>query len=74
MRSKNAKNIVLKNLLDACFGALCFFLVGYAFAFGGEGAGNVFIGHSGFALNDLPASEWHFWLFQFTVRPAASSY
>lgn len=67
MRSKNAKNIVLKNLLDACFGALCFFLVGYAFAFGGSD-GNVFIGYSGFALNDIAATEWHLWLFQFTVR------
>ena len=52
VRSKNAKNIVLKNLLDACFGAVCFYLVGYGFAFG-QDKGNKFIGYQGFALNSI---------------------
>ena len=34
VRMKNAKNIVLKNLLDACFGALTFYLIGAAFPSG----------------------------------------
>ena len=38
---KNTKNILTKNVLDACIGALSFWLVGYAFAFGEH---NQFIG------------------------------
>jgi len=33
IRSKNVKNILLKNLLDACMGALAWFLFGYGFAY-----------------------------------------
>jgi ammonium transporter, Amt family len=68
VRSKNAKNIVLKNLLDACFGALTFYLIGYGFAFGSDSKGNDFIGWSGFALNSEAKSAWYNWFFQFTVR------
>ena len=34
VRSKNAKNIILKILLDACIGAICFYLLGFGFAYG----------------------------------------
>ena len=68
VRSKNAKNIVLKNLLDACFGAICFYLIGYGFAYGGDN-GNGFIGWSGFALNGEAKDTWYSWFFQFAVRP-----
>jgi len=34
LRSKNAKNIMLQNILDVVAGALGFFVCGYAFAFG----------------------------------------
>ena len=67
VRSKNAKNIVLKNLLDACFGAICFYLIGYGFAYGGDN-GNGFIGWSGFALNGEAKDTWYSWFFQFAVR------
>ena len=40
---------MLKNLLDACFGAICFYFVGYGFAYGGDN-GNKFIGYGGFVL------------------------
>jgi ammonium transporter, Amt family len=66
VRSKNAKNIVLKNLLDACFGAICFYLIGYGFAYGGDD-GNNFIGYSGFGLNQEAKSSWYGWFFQFAV-------
>ena len=33
VRSKNATNILIKNLLDALFGALSYWLVGFAFAY-----------------------------------------
>lgn len=72
VRSKNAKNIILKILLDACFGAICFYIFGFAFAYGGdfgnEGQANGFIGYGGFALNGVPKSDWFMWFFQFAVR------
>lgn len=34
VRQKNANNILIKNLFDAVAGALAFWLLGYAFAFG----------------------------------------
>ncbi|KAJ1624091.1 ammonium transporter AmtB-like domain-containing protein [Pavlovales sp. CCMP2436] len=39
VRSKNTKNILLKNILDACIGALVWWLVGYGVAFGGPNDG-----------------------------------
>ncbi|KAH8054838.1 ammonium transmembrane transporter [Aureococcus anophagefferens] len=40
IRAKNAQNILLKNLLDLCVGALSFWATGYAFAYGGPGDGS----------------------------------
>lgn len=50
-RAKNVSNIFMKNLMDFCVGALLFFAVGYAIAFGGDftGAGK-FIGGGGWFL------------------------
>jgi Amt family ammonium transporter len=48
-RAKSVANIMMKNLMDFCAGALAFFAVGYAFAFG---AGNDFIGTEGWFLGD----------------------
>jgi len=41
-RSKNAANILMKNLMDFCIGAIAFWVIGYSFMFGGDVAG--FIG------------------------------
>ena len=69
IRSKNAKNIVLKNLLDACFGAIFFYLLGYGFAYDGpKSRGNKFMSYGPFALRDEPISAWGGWFFQFAVR------
>ena len=35
IRQKNVKNILLKNVLDACMGALAWYFVGYGFAYNG---------------------------------------
>ncbi len=48
-RSKNAVNILMKNLMDFCFGTLVYWIVGFAIMFG---AGNLLFGKSGFFLND----------------------
>ena len=34
VRAKNAKNIILLNILDACFGCCAWYLTGWAFAYG----------------------------------------
>ncbi|PSC70378.1 ammonium transporter isoform B [Micractinium conductrix] len=71
VRAKNAKNIILLNLLDACFGCLAWYATGWAFAFGDPAAlpgggfewqGNAFIGHKyffqlSFALDLGPAGR-----------------
>jgi len=50
-RAKNVANIFMKNLMDFCVGALLFFAVGYAIAFGGDMTGvGKFIGGDGWFL------------------------
>ena len=48
-RAKSVANIMMKNVMDFCAGALAFFAVGYAIAFG---AGNDFFGTEGWFLGD----------------------
>mmetsp|Transcript_113422 Transcript_113422/g.169654 ORF Transcript_113422/g.169654 Transcript_113422/m.169654 type:complete len:524 (-) Transcript_113422:73-1644(-) len=65
VRIKNVQNTMLKNLLDACGSAIAFYLVGYAFAFGGQNdsAKTSFIGTTDFvSVGDSAA----FWFFQYT--------
>lgn len=69
VRLKNVQNTMLKNLLDACGAALAFYLVGYAFAFGGDesdpdaASRKTFIGTREFAsVGPHPA----FWFFEYT--------
>lgn len=50
-RAKNVANIFMKNLMDFCVGALLFFAIGYAIAFGGSFTGlGGFIGGDGWFL------------------------
>jgi Amt family ammonium transporter len=48
-RAKSVANIMMKNLMDFCAGALAFFAVGYAIAFG---SGNKLFGTEGWFLGD----------------------
>jgi len=48
-RSKNAGNMLMKNLMDFCFGSIAFWAVGFGLMFG---AGNFLFGTSGFFLTD----------------------
>lgn len=48
-RAKSVANIMMKNLMDFCAGAIAFFAVGYAIAFG---SGNDFFGSKGWFLGD----------------------
>ena len=48
MRAKNVQNIMLKNILDACVGALGFWVLGYGVAYGEYRDGNELVGSSFF--------------------------
>jgi Amt family ammonium transporter len=51
VRAKNTKNILLKNLLDACLGAVVWWALGFPFAFGARFNGsNGWIGANNFFL------------------------
>ena len=82
IRAKNACNILTKNFMDYCTASIMFFLVGYAFMFGG--GDNGFIGTSGFGMVDVATenggalavpsvSVWAFWLFQAAFCGAAAT-
>ena len=73
VRSKNTKNILIKNVLDACVGAIAFFIFGYGFAYGKkEGkTANEFIGNWNFGLQDY--TDWASFLFQWAFSAAAAT-
>jgi len=48
-RAKNSVNILMKNLLDYCFGTVAFWAIGFGLMFS---IGNSFVGDSGFFLNE----------------------
>jgi Amt family ammonium transporter len=75
IRTKNAGNVLMKNLMDFCFAALGFFIFGYAIAYGGDGP---LFGTSGWfmfgvdpATGTLPTSV--FWLFQAVFAGTAAT-
>ena len=68
VRAKNVKNILLKNMLDGCGGALGFFAIGFGFAYGGTGT---FIGNEYFFLNKFDA--YAEWFFQFAFAATAAT-
>mmetsp|Transcript_9350 Transcript_9350/g.34302 ORF Transcript_9350/g.34302 Transcript_9350/m.34302 type:complete len:490 (-) Transcript_9350:247-1716(-) len=72
VRAKNTINVLLKNVLDACVGAIFWYLLGWGFAYGEDAGG--FIGSNDFALsvtNDFP--NWFFqWTFAATTATIVS--
>ena len=76
VRSKNVMNILLKNVMDACVGAVAFYIFGFGVAYGvpdaGE-AGNSFIGSGNWALSETHFSNWQFFLFQWAFSAAAAT-
>lgn len=74
VRSKNTKNVLLKNVLDACVGSIAYFLFGYAFAYGPKG--NSFIGWGYFALTEAAGEEvigYHNFFFQWAFAATAAT-
>jgi Amt family ammonium transporter len=75
IRSKNAANVLMKNLMDFCFAVLGFFMFGYAIAYGTEG---LIVGTEGWFLyriespvEGLPTEV--FWLFQAVFAGTAAT-
>jgi len=75
VRQKNVKNIMLKNIMDACGGALGFWSVGYAFAYGGSSPDKKgFIGNQGFFLKDFTSGgDLISFFFQFAFAATAAT-
>lgn len=69
---KNTINILIKNFMDACIGAIVWYIWGYAFAYGVEGDGP-FIGGGNFGLSDETGNTWHSWVFQWAFAATAST-
>ena len=75
LRAKSSKNIMLKNLMDACFGGLIYYTVGWGLAHGGEttnekGApdGATFLGDGQFMLlshRKIESYGYHLWFFNY---------
>ena len=77
VRSKNSKNILIKNLFDVCVGAIAFWLIGFGFAFGHSEPGG-FIGTEGgmFAAADFAKLETNYyllWIFQFSFAATSAT-
>lgn len=80
VRSKNTKNVLLKNVLDACVGALAYWIFGWAFAYGPDSRAPGFIGSGNFALSnfgqvdgDLHLHDFFFqWAFAATAATIVS--
>jgi Amt family ammonium transporter len=71
VRYKNTKNILLKNVMDASIGAVCWWLTGYGFAMG-EGSG--IVGTTNFAADGLWEGNLEAgWLFQWAFAATAAT-
>jgi Amt family ammonium transporter len=82
VRKRNVKNILFKNIMDASIGAICFWLLGYSFAYGngdqswGNSKDNEFIGFGNWALQNLDdnaTSNYVSWFFQWAFAGAAAT-
>ena len=73
VRTKNVTNILMKNVLDACLGAIVYMAVGWAFAYGvnADGEAGGFIGMGNFFLNDF--CDYASWFFQFAFAATAAT-
>ena len=74
VRTINIKNIMLKNLLDACGGAIGYWILGYGFAYGSND--NAFIGDYNFLLvnaDGMTGYDLSFFFFQWAFAATAAT-
>jgi Amt family ammonium transporter len=70
--SKNVSNILFKNIMDACIGAICWWLLGFGFAYGTADDGG-FIGAGNFALKAEDGTTYKNWFFQWAFAATAAT-
>lgn len=75
-RTKNAANLLMKNLMDFCMAAILFYAVGFGLMYGADKAG--LIGTSNFFLSELSLGaeagyDWTNYLFQLMFAGAAAT-
>jgi ammonium transporter, Amt family len=76
-RAKNQSNIMMKNLMDFCFGSIAFFFVGYGLMFGADKFG--LFGTTKWMLSTgdplTPAGIWEicYWMFQIVFAATAAT-
>eukprot|EP01084_Bolivina_argentea_P261185 441265_1 len=69
----NVQNILFKNMMDACVGAIAFYIFGYAVAYG-DGICSIggFMGCKNIALSSLPV-EWNSFFFQWAFAATSAT-
>ena len=78
VRSKNSKNILIKNVFDACASALAFWLIGFSFAFGHVEDGSHFIGLNremiaAMDFEKFSENQYAVWIFQFSFAATSAT-
>lgn len=81
IRSKNVRNVLMKNMLDACTGTIAYWLFGYAFSYGPNSSWPGFIGSGNFAtsggfgeaLSDPDSPRLHDFFFQWTFAATTAT-
>ena len=71
VRSKNAVNILIKNMLDALIGGLSYWAIGWGLAYGP--GGNPFCGGSEFFSFNMEHTSYPSWFFQFVFAATAAT-
>ena len=72
VRAKNTANILMKNIMDVSIGALAFWAIGWAVAYGVSGdTSNGFFGDGHFFL--WAFDDWSGWIFQFAFAATAAT-
>ena len=73
MKIGNVQNILFKNMIDACVGAISFYLFGFAVAYGdGECSIGGFIGCNNAALSSTPV-DWNSFFFQWAFAATSAT-
>eukprot|EP00039_Didymoeca_costata_P021269 m.343962 g.343962 ORF g.343962 m.343962 type:complete len:461 (+) comp23636_c0_seq1:234-1616(+) len=70
--STTVVNILFKNFADTLIGAICWWALGYAFAYG-DNPSYKFIGDSKYFLQHVSLCEYSMWFFQWTFAATATT-
>ena len=73
VQSKNAKSILVKNLLDASVGTLAWWVFGYGLAYGGGADSAVIMGTSEFFTSDYQDPNYLWFVFQWAFATTAAT-